>query len=62
MFDLIAGFVKSQTLFALVEMGVLSRLSHGPLEASAAVPDIPGECAAVMLGARWVLRARVMTA
>ena len=55
MFDLIAGFVKSQALFALVEMGVLSRLSHGPLDAAAAVPDVPARNAALLLDAGCAL-------
>ncbi|MEM1375242.1 MAG: methyltransferase [Pseudomonadota bacterium] len=51
MFDLIAGFAKSQALFALVEMGVLARLSHGPLGAGRAVPNVPERNAALLLDA-----------
>ncbi|MEM1342897.1 MAG: methyltransferase dimerization domain-containing protein, partial [Pseudomonadota bacterium] len=64
MFDLIAGFVKSQVLFALVEMGVLARLSHGPLAAEEAVPDAAPEAAELLLDAACAIgllarRARV---
>lgn len=51
MFDLLAGFVKSQTLFALVEMGVLARLSHGAMPAAEAAPDLPERQAALLLDA-----------
>ncbi|MEM1233869.1 MAG: methyltransferase [Pseudomonadota bacterium] len=51
MFDLIAGFAKSQVLFALVEMGVLTRLSHGALAAGEAVPDVAERNAALLMDA-----------
>ena len=37
--DLVAGFVHSQVLFALVELGVLDRLLDGPAPAAALHPD-----------------------
>ncbi|MEM8591541.1 MAG: methyltransferase [Pseudomonadota bacterium] len=51
MFDLIAGFVKSQALFALVEMGVLDRLSHGAARAKDVLPDLPERNAVLLLDA-----------
>ncbi|MEM1236139.1 MAG: methyltransferase [Pseudomonadota bacterium] len=51
MFDLIAGFAKSQTLFALVDLGVLERLSHGPADAGDAAPELTERAAALVLDA-----------
>ena len=51
MFDLIAGFAKSQTLLALVEMGVLESLSHGPLDAADTLPELPERNAKLLLDA-----------
>ncbi|MEM9437129.1 MAG: methyltransferase [Pseudomonadota bacterium] len=51
MFDLITGFVKSQTLFALVEMSVLERLSQGPASATDLLPDVDERNAVLLLDA-----------
>ncbi|MDQ0315483.1 methyltransferase [Amorphus orientalis] len=42
-FDLLAGFVYSQTLFACVELGLLQKLAEGPHDASALgrMTDVP---------------------
>ncbi|MEL6551029.1 MAG: methyltransferase [Pseudomonadota bacterium] len=50
-FDLIAGFVKSQVLFALVDMDVLTRLSHGPCGAEEAAPGLPAKNARLLMDA-----------
>ncbi|MEO0676501.1 MAG: methyltransferase [Pseudomonadota bacterium] len=49
MFDLIAGFAKSQVLFALVDLGILDRLSHGPMVATEAAPDLSEKNARLVL-------------
>lgn len=40
LYDLVAGFVYSQTLLACVELGVLERLSRGPMYPDALAPAI----------------------
>ncbi|UZK69534.1 methyltransferase [Sphingomonas sp. S1-29] len=70
LFDLVAGFVYSQTLSAFLEAGMLDRLAAGPvsLDALAARADLPAEATARLLraaatldlveplaGDRWVL-------
>ncbi|MEL6914610.1 MAG: methyltransferase [Pseudomonadota bacterium] len=51
MFDLMAGFVKSQVLVALVDMDVLVRLSHGARPAGEAVPDLSERKATLLMDA-----------
>ncbi|MEO0485372.1 MAG: methyltransferase [Pseudomonadota bacterium] len=51
MFDLIAGFVKSQALFALVELDVLDQLAERPARAEVLLPDLPPQNAELLLNA-----------
>ncbi|MEM6728287.1 MAG: methyltransferase [Pseudomonadota bacterium] len=48
-FDLIAGFAKSQVLFGLVEAGVLERLTDGPATSAALLPGYPERSAELLL-------------
>lgn len=53
LFDLIAGFTYSQTLFALVETGVIERLADGPATADslAGIAGVPAEAMVDLLAA-----------
>jgi len=55
MFDLMAGFVKSQALFALVDLGVMDKLSHGPATAADVLPELATKNAVLLLDAGCAL-------
>ncbi|MEM9854507.1 MAG: methyltransferase [Pseudomonadota bacterium] len=49
LFDLVAGFAQSQVLFALVELGVIDRLSNGAAQPSEILPELGDREAQLLL-------------
>lgn len=51
LFDLISGFAQTQTLFVLVDLGVLQTLSHGPARPKDLKLDLPDDRVPLLLNA-----------